>query len=138
MTIMPKDWVENGYPFMSTRVQVSATTGASEVELPPLKIARNRVGEDEVAGDLGYTLRPAEPGAKPAAWRWVVGFVQPGGPASQAGLQLGDEIVRVDGVDVTGDNRHLYHGLTTVKAGATVRLGLARGETIAVTAGGVR
>ena len=28
MTIMPKDWVENGYPFMSTRVQVSATTGA--------------------------------------------------------------------------------------------------------------
>jgi protocatechuate 3,4-dioxygenase beta subunit len=133
VSIMPKDWNENGYGWSSVRTQVAAS-GASVVELPAIKLARKRVGEDEMAGDLGFKLMPAAPDAKPAERRMVVGVVRPGGPASQAGLQVGDEIVRVDGHDVTGENSYLYASLTAVKAGAKVRLGLLRGE-LEVTAG---
>ena len=64
----------------------------------------------------------------------IVAFVRPGGPAAQAGLQAGDEIVSVDGHDVTGVNGYLYYTLTAVKAGTRVRVGLARGVSVEVTA----
>src|SRR5262249_35132402 len=104
-------------------------------ELPPIKIAAERVAEDEASGDLGYKLREGEPDRKPEESRRIVSFVRPGGPAAQAGLQAGDEIVSVDGHDVAGVNGYLYWSLTSVKVGTKVRLGLARGGSVEVTAG---
>jgi S1-C subfamily serine protease len=88
-----------------------------------------------VAGDLGYTVREAEPGADPMARRLVVAVVRPGGAAAAAGLKIGDEIVQVEGQDVTGPNAYLHSGLTRVLAATTVTLGLASGAQLQITAG---
>lgn len=74
-------------------------------------------------------------GADPLTLRCVVAVVRPGGPAIAVGLVPGDEVVSVDGNDVTGASRYLFHQLTNVVPGTAVTLGLARGASVQVTAG---
>lgn len=131
--IIPKSFSDDRYGFtgMSTTI---AASGASVVELAPFKLAKSRTQGDEVGGDLGFKLRDGDPDTKPEESKRVVAFVRPGGPAAQAGLQAGDEIVSVDGHDVTGVNGYLYYQLVSVKVGAKVRLGLGRGGSVELTA----
>jgi protocatechuate 3,4-dioxygenase beta subunit len=104
------------------------------IELPPLRIAKQRADSGAGPGELGYVLREPEPGADRLQARHLVALVRPGGPAAMAGLQVGDEIVAVDGQDVTGGAAYLHTTLTRVAPGTVVHLGLARGTTVAVTA----
>jgi serine protease DegQ len=63
--------------------------------------------------------------------------LDPGGPASVAGLQVGDALVRFDGQPVTGV-RHLLGLLATTGAGAQVKLTVVRGgglKEVTVTLG---
>ncbi|MCY1057149.1 carboxypeptidase regulatory-like domain-containing protein [Nannocystis sp. SCPEA4] len=120
------------YDFTTASALLSAE--ASTVELPPIRIAPRRVEPNGTFGDLGYTIRDAEPGADPLQRRWIVAHVRAGGPAARAGLVVGDEIVSVDGHDVSGANNHLFFPLTRVAANTAVTLGLARGASVAVTA----
>lgn len=108
--------------------------GGAVVELPPIRLAKRQVERGDAVGDLGLSLRPADPGADPMQAKHVVALVRPGGPAAAAGLQVGDEIVRVGGQDVTGVNAYLYRALTQVPVGAVVRLEVARGATLELTA----
>jgi S1-C subfamily serine protease len=114
---------------------VTIAEGEAEVELGTIRMTRNRVERGDPVGDLGYTLRHPEPGADPLQRRQVVAVVRPGGPAAAAGLQAGDEIVMVEGQGVIGADAYLHNNLTKVPPGAVVRLGLARGVTVEVTAG---
>ena len=107
--------------------------GGPVVELPPLRVSRLRTKPGEAVGDLGYVLRQTTPGTAPDQVHHVVAVVRPGSPAATAGLQVGDEIVAVDGQDVAGASAYLYHGLITVAEGTTIQLGLVRGVTLAVT-----
>jgi S1-C subfamily serine protease len=118
----------------TTLVPVHVEPGRAEVELPPVVVVRPRDAAAGI-GELGYTLRAPEPGADPRARRLVVAVVRPGGPAAAAGLQVGDEILRVDGHDVTGPRAYLHTPLTLVPEGQGVTLGLARGAEVRVTAG---
>lgn len=128
-------------PLRDSEVQYSQTrvntriAGGPVVELPPIRIATQKVKSGEAIGDLGYALKLGAPAVEPAARKLEVAIVRAGGPAGIAGLQQGDEIVTVDGEDVTGEQRHLYEPLTKVPPGTVVRLGLARGVTIEVTSG---
>ncbi|MBZ5712260.1 carboxypeptidase regulatory-like domain-containing protein [Nannocystis pusilla] len=131
--VLPKHWIENGYSTSSIMLQVPAT-GATTVDIGDVKIAGKRRGENEAPGDLGLRVRPPAPETEPSEAKLVVASLRPGGPAMQAGLQIGDEIVSVDGQDVTGANGYLWHELSAVPAGTTVRLGLGRGATIEVRA----
>ncbi|MEZ4451361.1 MAG: carboxypeptidase regulatory-like domain-containing protein [Nannocystaceae bacterium] len=117
-----------------TRVPVMIAADAPVAELAPIQVLRRRVERGKVAGDLGYTLKDPDPGADPMERTFVVAFIRPGGPAAKAGLQVGDEIVTVDGVDVRGGRNYLYSGLTRVKVDTTIALGLARGAIVQVTA----
>ncbi|WP_394834475.1 PDZ domain-containing protein [Pendulispora rubella] len=99
-------------------------------ELPPLRVPRRRNTFGEPPADLGYTLREPPPGTDLDQVQRLIGVVRPGGAAAKAGLQAGDEIVSVEGQDVTGANGYLYPALITVSQGTTVTLGLRRGETV--------
>ncbi|MCA9663745.1 MAG: carboxypeptidase regulatory-like domain-containing protein [Myxococcales bacterium] len=103
-------------------------------ELPPLTIARERLEDGQISGALGYGLKSWPADVEPIEDRLVVERVFAGGPATAAGIVPGDEIVSVDGQDVRPPNRHRYHTLTRVAPGTTLRIGLARGETVALTA----
>lgn len=105
-------------------------------ELPPLRVARERVAVGEVSGDLGFGVQAAAPGEELDGRRYVVSSVKPGGAAARAGVVVGDEIVTVDGAAVAGAAGYLYDTLTRVSAGTTVQLGLGRGVVVAVVAGG--
>ncbi|MDC0717647.1 carboxypeptidase regulatory-like domain-containing protein [Nannocystis bainbridge] len=124
-----------------TAVDYSQTTwtttiaGGPEVELPPIRVAKQRLKSGEASGDLGYAIKLGAPAADPAQRKFEVALVRPGSPAAAAGLRAGDVIVSVDGEDVTGERRYLYEQLTRAPVGTTLRLGLERGATLEVTTG---
>lgn len=134
VSVYPRSWGGDG-EYESTRVPAKISGGEATVELAPIQVARRRVKDGEVQGDLGYKIKEAEPGADPMAARLIVAFVRPGGPAAAAGLKVGDEIASVDGQDVTGANVHLHGSLTRVLEGTAVALGLVGGGNLQVTAG---
>lgn len=136
ISVWPPSWSNSEYSW--TRMPVRLDDKQTEVELPPIQVAKRRVKEGEAGGDVGYTIKEAEPGADPLAARMVVAVVRPGGPAAAAGLQVGDEIVSVDGHDVTGPRAYLHRSLISALPGATLTLGVARGGgglTVKLTVG---
>ncbi len=67
----------------------------------------------------------------------TIGYVSDGSPADVAGVQVGDEVVSVNGVDVTNP-RDAFGSLRTMSPGDTLVLGLQRGGdtlTVAVVLG---
>ena len=120
--------------FGSISLPAHISSAASTVELPPIRMPRARVENGEKEGDLGYKLKVLEPGADPLTAGLQVAVVRAGGPAAMTGLQIGDEIVRIDGQDVTGANGYLHASITAVPAGTVVTLGLKRGADVKITA----
>ncbi|MFZ6186072.1 sigma-70 family RNA polymerase sigma factor [Nannocystis pusilla] len=114
-----------------TRAMIS---NGGAVELTPLQVPRRRLQPGDEAGELGMTMRRSDPTEGAEARRPTVAFVQPGGPAAHAGLRPGDAIVAVDGHDVTGDHVHRFDALTRVAVGTRLRLELARGGSVTLTA----
>jgi protocatechuate 3,4-dioxygenase beta subunit len=131
--VMPRNWDDEDYGWISMPSFIAATGDA--VELPPIKVSKKRVKQDQAAGDFGYGLKESEPGADPLQQRMIVAVIRPGSAAAAAGLKLGDEIVSVDGQDVTGGNSYLIGALTEVLEGTVVNFGLAGGATLAIPAG---
>ncbi|HEY0133060.1 MAG TPA: carboxypeptidase regulatory-like domain-containing protein, partial [Nannocystis sp.] len=133
VNVMPRNWNDDEYGWSSMPTMIAASE--SVVELPPIRVAKKQVKEGEVVGDLGITLKESEPGADPLARKLIVAVVRPGSPAAEGGLVPGDEIVSVNGQDVTGPNAYLYGTLTRVVEGTRVDLGLGRGGGAVITAG---
>ena len=133
VNVMPRNWNDDEYGWSSMPAQIEASDAV--VELPAIRVAKKRVKEGEAMGELGLTLKEDAPGADPMTTKLVVAVVRPGSPAATAGVLAGDEIVSVDGQDVTGPNGYLYGSLTRVLEGTTVTLGLGRGGSVAVVAG---
>ncbi len=133
VAVMPRDIIHPDWGIVAIDMRITAS--GPVVELPPIRLSKQRVKDGMQAGDLGYSLKQAEPGSDPITRPQVVAFVRPGGPAATAGLKPGDEIVRCDGQDVTGTSTHLLQVLTRVTAGTVVTLGLASGADLKITAG---
>lgn len=130
---IPRDWESAAHA--PARLRTRAAAGAV-TRLPALRLARRRIPHGRAAGDLGFTVDPAEPGDETEHDAVVVASVRARGPAQAAGLQVGDSIVSVDGTDVTGDGMHLFYALTRVDVGTLVRLKVAGGAEVSVTAVG--
>jgi hypothetical protein len=106
-------------------------SGTGVIDLGDLVDVRDRVRDGDPVGTLGFTW--AE---KYSAWR--VGAIDPAGPAARSGLQPGDVVTSIDGAGVTGDAAEHGMGLLEAPPGTVLRLGLARGPTIALTLGAPR
>jgi protocatechuate 3,4-dioxygenase beta subunit len=124
--------------FGASRVAIDVPIDQAIVDLPAIRVARRRIAVDQARGDLGFTIEASAAGDDPLLADLRVAAVRHEGPAATAGLRAHDEIVSVDEQDVRGPNRSLYSTLTVVPAGTTVRLGLARGVTLAITASAQR
>jgi hypothetical protein len=122
-------------PYGASRVAVEVPADVPRIELPAIRVATRRLADGVARGDLGFTLLSPLEDDDPLLADLKVRTVRPSGPAAAAGLRPFDEIVAVDDQDVRGANRSLYTTMTEVPAGTIVRLGLARGETVAITAG---
>jgi C-terminal processing protease CtpA/Prc len=85
-------------------------------------------GDDSKSrGVIGISLQVgAEHVGDPAVL--YVGMVHPQGPAHQAGLRHGDEVVSVDGTAVTGKSYEQVVHMIRGEAGTVVKLGV-RGES---------
>jgi protocatechuate 3,4-dioxygenase beta subunit len=131
--VLPRSFGAGDYDFSFHSVTVPS--GATEVTLPPLELVKKRLADGEAGGSLGLKLKEGDPAEEAEDRRMLVGFVRPGGPAAQAGLETGDEILSVDGRDVTGANSTRFHSLTAAPPGTVVTLGLADDRKVAVTLG---
>lgn len=114
--------------------KLATLEGGRTTDLGDIKVMklRQKVGED--AGDLGFELKGGMGEGNPEKDKLIVAIVRPDGPAAKAGLNVGDEIVSVDGQDVRGDPFQFWQ-LAFVPPGTTLTLGLERGATLSVTAG---
>ena len=131
VTLLHKDFrVDGDYAYAQSNIVIE---DGAPYQVPAITIAKRRVKTSEDAGDLGYTLQESEPGVDWSERELVVGFVRPGGPAAQAGLEVGATIESVDGHDVTSDASS-YHTLSTIGVGASLELGLEGGSTVKITA----
>jgi protocatechuate 3,4-dioxygenase beta subunit len=124
----PLDYARSDYGSTSAIVRLEP---GHDAEIPPLRAPRRRLGNDESGGDLGFTTKESAPDAEPEDHRFIVAVVRPGGPAAAAGMQVGDEIVTIEGNDVTGVNAYLAWSLEAVPEGTTVTFGVKRGDAAA-------
>ncbi len=122
---VPRAWESAKYP--PVRKQVSAVA-AKVVQLPTWEVRRLRIPLHEKPGDLGFSLAPAPDGKDPTDVPLTVGVVEPGGPASDGGLRVGDVLTAIDGHDVTGDNWDSYFSLIRVREGTVIALTVEGGE----------
>jgi protocatechuate 3,4-dioxygenase beta subunit len=104
----------------------TATQG-QQVDLGTIKIVPPRSGD---AGTLGMATDVEDSDL-------AVTMVQPGGPAANAGIVVGDKITQIQGTSVTDVTPKVAQQLIssgTIAAGQTISLTLARGSTVSVTA----
>lgn len=135
LVVLPRDFT-GGLPEygMLSLVRKVARRPALQ-DLGDITLARRRVFGDMVPGALGFTNREYEAGEDGEDRPIEVASVREGGPAARAGMVVGDQIVSVDGHDVSdGDPNGWYSSLIYVPPGTTVALGVARGAVLNVTA----
>jgi serine protease Do len=105
---------------VNTRVVLSVLRGTSRVSVPVTVGAMPLAARAQLAGErLGFVVREVEDaaaGRSPASVRVVIVFVDPNSPASRAGLQPQDTIIRVNDQhvqDLEGFARALWGPQTT-------------------------
>lgn len=76
---------------------------------------------DMPPADLGFTINRAGRQA-------VIGSVEPGGPAAQAGLTVGEHVLAIDGVPTRGADLYSLNGALAGEAGSVVTLRLSSGR----------
>jgi Carboxypeptidase regulatory-like domain/PDZ domain len=136
VSVMPRnffgsDQEQYGWSNISTNIPTDQATHA----LAPIRVAKSRTKRSERGGDLGITLKEGDPEAEDEDVPLQIAVIRPGSPASQSELKIGDIIVEVDGKDVTGANKYLYHSLTHVKEGDEVSLSVQGGGSVTLVAG---
>jgi hypothetical protein len=107
-------------------------SGTAEIDVGELVVARRRIRLGERSGDLGFELLlSGSTGESPCL---EVGSVRPNGPASTAGLRVGDVITAIDGTDTKHVTVVGAQWFLRVRPGTKVTFGLARRATVAITA----
>ncbi|HUJ62191.1 MAG TPA: carboxypeptidase regulatory-like domain-containing protein [Kofleriaceae bacterium] len=94
------------------------------IDLGTLRAVRDRVARDAPVGALGVDFTFDH--------TWTVESIDPDGPAARSALRVGDRVKTIDGADISGEYASYGDTLLAAPPGTMIRLGLARGVTIAV------
>jgi len=129
----PLDWENAPWTFSRTFKVIDGAQAV--VDVGDVEVLRKRKKPTEPEGDLGFTLVEQPPDTDPETSVMKVALIRAGGPAARSGLQVGDVIVAVDGVDVRGALSGRGWVLLEVLEGTRVSLAVERGATIQITAG---
>ncbi len=132
VTAWPMDWESSPYAWTRVYVEIAA---ADVVDVGDVEVLRRRKKPNEPDGDFGFTTAEQAPDLDPQLSQIKVAHIRAGGPAARAGLVVGDVITEVDGHDVRGVKQSRAGVLMDVLEGTKVTFGLARGETLTITAG---
>ncbi|HEY5936879.1 MAG TPA: carboxypeptidase regulatory-like domain-containing protein, partial [Kofleriaceae bacterium] len=120
---------DSAYHFLSALRDT--TTGSAD--LGDVPIAKRRVKVGDPIGELGVNFADQPDDTPPDKRQFKVSYIDPRGPAAKTELRVGDLIVSVDGVDITGASAALAWPLMRAAPGTKLVLGLARGATVTVT-----
>jgi hypothetical protein len=130
LLVTPNSWGVGRYGMQLLPVTTAAEPPVQE--LGELRVFGRRVSRSETPGKLGFRLVPKP---KAETTQVEVASVEPGGPAAEAGLRVGDSITAIDGTSVEGATSGQLAVLLMVPPGTEVVLARAQGEPISVVAG---
>jgi hypothetical protein len=129
LTGFAKDFRDSPYSYLSA---IRDATGDT-VDVGDVPITKRRVKLGEASGELGVNFADQPEGTPPDKRELKVSYIDPRGAAAKTDLKVGDVIVSVDGVDITGGNATHAGSLMRAPPGTKLALGLARGATVTVT-----
>jgi protocatechuate 3,4-dioxygenase beta subunit len=124
-----KDWGESDYGWIMVLRDI---TGSGTIDLGDLTIAKKRVKDGDPTGDLGVRWAENPRDIELDKRILKISYIDPQGPAAKTELKVGDIVISVDGVDVTGVN--FANGWTLMRAppGTKLELGLQRGVKVPI------
>ena len=125
----PRDWNDSPYAFAAVVKQLD---GTGSIDIGELPVQKKRVKPGDPIGELGIHFAEQAPDTPPEQTQYKVSFIDPAGPAAKVDLKVGDVVVAIDGQDVTGVNAAVGYNQLQAPPGTTMRLGLARGTTVAI------
>jgi hypothetical protein len=126
--------VDDDSPFEGASV-ARTITGPGPVDVGDIPIVRRRLGRDQRGGVLGIEFVDQPEDTPPERLTFQISAVDPAGPAAGTGIEVGDVIATVDGLDVTGAMHPYGSTLMEVPQGTSLKLGLARGGAVTIVAG---
>jgi hypothetical protein len=130
ITGFPKDWQAGLYGMLRA---VRDAKGTGTIDVGDLPVVRRRVKQGDPVGELGVHWAEDAPGATVDDHTWKVSWIDPAGPAAKTDLKVGDVVLTVDGADITGASAMNGYMLLRAPPGTTIKLGLSRGTTVAIT-----
>jgi protocatechuate 3,4-dioxygenase beta subunit len=126
----PKDFGDSDYAMASS---LKTLDGTGTVDVGDLPIIKKRVKKGDPVGELGVRFAEQPPDTQPDQRVYKVSYIDPAGPAAKSELKVGDTIISIDGVDITGANAMTAWVLMRAPPGTALSLGLQRGATVKVT-----
>lgn len=126
----PRDFRDSEYSGLSIARDIA---GSGTVDVGDLPVIKRRVKPGDKVGELGVRFKDPPPGTPLDARTFEVSYIDPKGPATATELKVGDVIISIDGVDITGANSSFAWTLMRAPAGTKLALGLKRGATVTLT-----
>jgi protocatechuate 3,4-dioxygenase beta subunit len=125
----PKDFRESDYMGLNV---YRAIDGTGTVDVGDLPILKKRVKQGDPVGELGIHFAQQPPDTLPEKREFKVSFIDPAGPAAKTDIKVGDIIITIDGMDITGESSGNSWTLMRAPPGTKLSLGLQRGVTVVV------
>ncbi|HEY3803935.1 MAG TPA: carboxypeptidase regulatory-like domain-containing protein [Kofleriaceae bacterium] len=126
---MPKDEVSSDYGIVRA---VRNVDGSGTIDVGDIGVVKRRLKPGELPGELGVHWLAQPRDTPPDQRRYEVSWIDPNGAAAKTELKVGDVVITVDGVDVTGANHLIGYQLMRAPPATKLVLGLARGVAITI------
>jgi protocatechuate 3,4-dioxygenase beta subunit len=126
---VPVNWTIGEYAMFQV---VRSVQGTGTVDLGDIPVLKQRIKNGEPIGSLGVRFAELPLDAPLDQAIHKISWIDPAGPAAHSELRVGDIIVSVDGLDVTGGDSQLFSTLIRAAPGTRLALGTQRGPTVPI------